>query len=447
MKNTRIKLLLLLLSVFLVSIFLNGCAEKPAKAEVNTETQVSNAPNCEYDLNGYTVKIAQWWDGSPQDKTIIDRYRAAEEKYNCKIEYVTITWDQIVSKFTSSVLSGEPIADIVLFEMTRALPVLAESDLIIPVDDYFDFNDPKWPPIIKQTGKYAGKQYGFNNSSWSVSGIYYNKELFSSLGLADPYELQENGEWTWGKFLEIAQKATRDEDGDGENELWGLAIQGHNLYSSLVLSNDANIINIDDNGKATFALDDPNAIEALQFFGDLHNKYKVVVPATDATDWYEAPRRFSKGDIAMFFGQSWDGQDFKTAMKDDFGFVFMPKGPKASDYIVPVQQECKIYVMPKHAKHPKEVAKVFEEIFSFNNDMVGFEYWIGTFLGGNEQKRTARKMLEKGKVSMHQGYPTFDSLLFNNIAGEIILRNVPAETFVKNFKVEAQKAIDSEYER
>jgi len=53
-------------------------------------------------------------------------------------------------------------------------------------------------------------------------------------------------------------------------------------------------------------------------------------------------------------------------------------------------------------------------------------------------------MLEKGKVSLHQAYPTFDNLLFNKIAREIIIDNISVEDFVKNFKDEAQKAIDSD---
>jgi len=103
--------------------------------------------------------------------------------------------------------------------------------------------------------------------------------------------------------------------------------------------------------------------------------------------------------------------------------------------------------MPKYAKHPREVAKVFEEISPFYNDNVGFESWINTFLDTDGEKNTARMMLEKGKVSLHQAYPTFDNLLFNKIAREIIIDNISVEDFVKNFKDEAQKAIDSEYER
>jgi len=36
-------------------------------------------------------------------------------------------------------------------------------------------------------------------------------------------------------------------------------------------------------------------------------------------------------------------------------------------------------------------------------------------------------MLEKGKVSLHQAYPTFDNLLFNKIAREIIIDNISVE--------------------
>lgn len=446
MKKTVFRVLSLMICAFVILASITGCGgEKPVKAQEDEEKKIEDVPTSEYDLKGETIRIAHWWDASPKDGSTVARYKAAEDKYNCKIEHITITWGQIVSKFTSSVLSGEPIADIVMFEMNRALPVFAESGLIIPVDEYFDFNDPKWPSVIKQTGRYDGKQYGFNNYSWDVSGIYYNKELIQKEGLTDPYLLQENGEWTWKEFLEIAQKATKDTDGDGENDQWGVSIQGYNLYSPLILSNGANIVNIDDNGKVTLTLDDPKVVEAIQFFGDLHNKYKVVVPVADVGDWYEAPRNFSKGNVAMFFGQSWDGEELRKAMEKEFGFVFMPKGPKASDYIVPIQNEAKIYVMPKHAKYPKEAAMIFEEISVFDNNIEGFRAWTRDYLYSESDFATAEKMLGKGKVTMYHGFPSFKDLFHNNIINKIVTDNVPAETFVENLKDQAQDAIDNEF--
>lgn len=447
MKGKTSKLFLLFILTLAIFASLIGCnGKKPANAQEKSDEPNEDHDVAEIDMEGYTFKIAQWWDEAPDSEEAIFAQREVEKKYNCQIEYVTISWDQIVSKFTSSVLSGEPMADIVLFEITRALPVFAEAGLIIPVDDYFDFDDPKWPPIIKQTGRYAGKQYGFNNISWDVSGIFYNKELIHNQGFPDLYSLAAENRWTWDAFLEIAQGTTKDLDDDGKNDIWGLAIQGHNLFSPLILSNDANIINIDDSGKATYTLDDPNAIEALQFFSDLHNKYGVVAPVVDHSDWYEAPRKFAGGNIAMFFGQPWDGEDIKKAAKFDYGFVHFPIGPRASDYMVPVQIEAKIYVMPKHAKHPREAAMIFEEMSDFGN-IESFVDWVKTFVYNDPEIEMAVEMLQKGKVSMYLGYPTFSDMLFNKICTSIIDDNMPADEFAEKFKNEAQELIDEEYRR
>ena len=447
MKGKTLKLFLLFTLVLAIVASLVGCGgKKPANAQEELDDPNEDLDVREIDMEGYTFRIAQWWDAGPDNNKARARQKRIEEKYNCRIEYITVSWDQIVSKFTSSVLSGEPMADIILFEMTRALPVFAEADLIIPVDDYFDFDDPKWPTVIKQTGRYAGKQYGFNDTSSDISGIFYNKELIRNQGLQDPYLLASKKRWTWDAFLEIAKGTTKDLDGDGENDIWGLAIQGHNLYSPFVLSNDANIINVDDNGKATYTLDDPNAIEALQFFQDLHNKHGVVAPVADYTDWYEAPRKFVGGGIAMFFGQAWDGQDIKQAAEFDYGFVHFPMGPKASDYMVPIQAEAKIYVMPKHAKHPREAAMIFEEISDFNND-ASFTGWIKSFVSNHNEIKLAEEMINKGKVTMYLGYPTFSDMLFDKICSSIIVDNMPADEFAKKFKDEAQELIDEEYKK
>jgi len=133
--------------------------------------------------------------------------------------------------------------------------------------------------------------------------------------------LQENGDWTWEKFAEIAQMATRDEDGDGENDLWGLAIQGHNLYSPLILSNNANIINFDENGRAIYALDDPNAIEALQFFEDLHNNIKLWRLLKIQLTGMRLLENFQKAILPCFW--TWLGRTgTQNTMKDDLVLYF-----------------------------------------------------------------------------------------------------------------------------
>lgn len=46
---------------------------------------------------------------------------------------------------------------------------------------------------------------------------------------------------------------------------------------------------------------------------------------------------------------------------------------------------------------------------------------------------------------MISGFPTFTDYFHDYFVQEVITNNVPAETFIKNIKDEAQEIIDNEY--
>ncbi len=449
MKKTLLKVFALMLCVACIASFTGCNKSRPVEAGNDTQTpEASNKKATEtIDLNGDTIKISAWWDSTPTDEDGKAAIAALEEKYNCKIEYVNIPFDSYVSKFNASVLAGEPVADIAYMEVTRAIPALAKAGTIIPVDEYFDFSDPKWPSNINQMGRYAGKQYGFSNYSWDASGFYYNKELIEKAGVPDPFDLQEKGEWNWDTFLETAKATTKDTDGDGTNDQWGLVSQMYSLHNPMVLSNNGEFIKMTDDGEAQYMLDTPNTMEALQFLNDLYNKYKVIMPPRDENDWYDAPKAFSQGLVAMFFGWEWDGVDFKKSMNTEFGFVAFPKGPKASEYIVPIHTEAKVYVMPKGAKHPKEAAKIFEELSSFDKekDLISFKEWLNLGLYNDKYLPTADKIYGKGKSTLYAGYQTYDYTLRSAFTEKVIKGNMSIEDFVTGHKEELQKALDNEF--
>ncbi len=449
MKKTFLKASALILSVMCVLSF-TGCNKSPVEAGGDTQTPTETGDNKStqtIDLNGETIKISMWWDGTPADEEGKAAVLALEEKYNCKIEYINIPFDSYVSKFNASVLAGEPIADISYMEVARAIPALAKVGTIIPVDEYFDLSDPKWPANIMQMGRYAGKQYGFSNYSWESGGIYYNKELIEKAGVPDPLDLQEKGEWTWDAFLETAKAVTKDTDGDGTIDQWGLVSQSYSLHNPMVLSNNGEFIKMKDDGTAQFVADAPNTVEALQFLSDLHNKYKVIMPPRDEADWYDAPKAFSQGIVGMFFGQQWDGVDLKKSMTKEYGFVAFPKGPKSTGYIAPVQAEAKLYVMPKGAKHPKEAAIIFQELVSFDQaaDLTAYKEWIKLGLYSDKYLLTADKLYANGKSTLYAGYQTFDDTFRNTLVEKVIKGSMPVADFIKENKEEFQKALDNEF--
>ena len=117
-----------------------------------------------------------------------------------------------------------------------------------------------------QTG---GKTWGIPFQRSTIV-LYYNKELFKEAGL-DPNRPPA----TWKEMAEYAQKLTK-RDASGKVTQWGVQIPSSGfpywLFQALAIENGVNLMNAA--GTQTY-YDKPEVIEALQYWVDLVNKYKV----------------------------------------------------------------------------------------------------------------------------------------------------------------------------
>lgn len=349
----------------------NNTVAQEEPANTNTTTEVTPAPEeVKYDLKGETIKIGLWWDGAdprlveekgPAEEAQIKLIEAAEKKYNGKIEFVKFgDYGKYVENFTTTSLSGTPFADIVVLELFWAFPQLVNKEFIQPVDEFLDLNDPKYIRWMKAGGSYKGKQYGMVDSSPSPYGFFYNKTLVEKLGLEDPYELQQKGEWTFAKFREFAKSATKDTNGDGKTDVFGVAgAYGklNTLTEQFIYANKG-AIDKDANGEIKFSLNSENSIEALQYVGDLFNVDKSIMqPIPD-----DATKEFIAGKGVLYGGFSWELGGLKDSMKDQqLGYVFFPKGPKADKYVA-YTPFGNMFMVAKHSKHAEIATKIYDEI-------------------------------------------------------------------------------------
>lgn len=290
----------------------------------------------------------------------LEKQKEVEQKYNVKIVYEPVGYGQVSEKLVNAGLSGDSVADIVAFDKYFAIPLINKG-LLRPVDDLFDFNDPKWPKGIKTFGEWNGKMYGFLDTVNAGAGIYYNRTLFKREGLPDPHELVKQDKWNWETFLDIAKKATKDTDGDGNIDQWGFANHAPFLSRLFTYSNDGSFIAQKD-GKWVFSADEPNAVEAFRFINDLFNTHKVAMPNKNSSfqDWTDSQTAFHTGKAAMVTGETWEARGRKE-MTDEFGFVYFPKGPKAKDYASWLVNYTE-YFIPANVKQPEVVAKIWEEL-------------------------------------------------------------------------------------
>ena len=398
----------------------------------------SASPSPVDDISGYTIRIAAWWNGpdtlSMVGRTSLQRWAEVEEKYDVRMEWVQVPNPQIaLEKMITTAMIGEPFADVVYLEASSVIPALAEKNLVLPLDDYFDFSQPKWRETTEGYPQYRGKIYGITPFRLGGgSGLWYNKTFFKREGFPDPRELQEKGQWTWDEYLKIARAATRDTDGDGTVDQWGIAI-GYELEYPIIWSNGAYIVDESDEA-FTFALDSPAAIEALEFIKQIYE--------SNVTTYGE--NVFIAGRAAMYGGELFQGRNMMLNMRDEYGFVFFPKGPKMDDHIsianAPLMQ-----VFPANLNYPPDrLAEIIEDITLFElADDIRMEFLEGQ-LTSREDIRTVYEMMEKSGSSRKSSFPHL-----TRIVGEIfrdIRKGVSPVTAVEERKQVGQAAIDSVFE-
>ncbi len=184
--------------------------------------------------------------------------------------------------------------------------------------------------------QYEGRQYGIPKD-WDTITIFYNKDAFDRAGVPYPSE-----DWTWnpqdgGEFLQICQRLTIDEAGRNATDKdfdprrikqYGIgAIDGHGMQTGWLnfiwMNGGTGILDKPYGNK--FVMDEPEAIEALQFWADLVSKYHVApLPEGDvgtaAWDLFRAER------IAMIPNGSWM---LAAARELEFRWdvVTLPAGP------------------------------------------------------------------------------------------------------------------------
>jgi sn-glycerol 3-phosphate transport system substrate-binding protein len=229
----------------------------------------------------------------------------------------TGNYDVTLQKIQASKLAGT-LPDVAVTEIS-SVPVLGALGAAQPVDELIassggkQFLDRFWPSMLLNC-TYGGKVYGVPFQR-STPVMYYNKEAFAEAGL-DP----EKPPVTWDELTSVAQKLTKH---DGERTTrWGieLPLEAFNwFYYAITYANGGETLSAD----GTKVLwDQPKNVEALQFWHDLVNKYKVTPPYTP---WNDGPQEFAAGKTAMVWHSTGSQAFMRQNVKFRWGLGRIPK--------------------------------------------------------------------------------------------------------------------------
>ncbi len=124
--------------------------------------------------------------------------------------------------------------------------------------------------------------------------IYYNQDLFAAAGLPAPGDA-----WTWDEFLATAQALTRDLDGDGAADQYGLGVEPTLARAAPFLWMNGGDLVDDPAAPARLTLDAPASRAALAWFVALQTVHGVV-PDAAAEASESSLSRFLNGRLAMY---------------------------------------------------------------------------------------------------------------------------------------------------
>lgn len=200
------------------------------------------------------------------------------------------------TKLATDFAAGTP-ADITLMNYRR-YAAFAANNLLEPIGPYLKASSLIQPedfyPMSMEAFTWQGEIMCLPQNISSLV-VYYNQDLFDAAGLPYPPD-----DWHWEEFLATAKELTRDFDGDGRIDQYGLGMEP-SLYrlSAFVWQNGGPLV---DNEEAPnrLTLTRPPSLEALQWFVDLRQVHGVVPDRVEEASM-DSENRFIAGTTAMFF--------------------------------------------------------------------------------------------------------------------------------------------------
>ncbi len=293
-----------------------AATEAPATEAAATEPATAAGPSCGTDpvvLNAYF-------------ETGFDiPFKLAEEFTR---QYPNVTWDIKQDQFanlittTPLLLSGDNPPDLL------RLPTMvsfAKDGLLMNLDNYATaFGWDEWPvPQLNQNRvaedgtRGSGSLYAMG-LNYSLTGIFYNKELAAQIGMTEPPK-------TLAEF--DALLAAAKEAGLQPIMEWGSAKSGMGLAFPLqnLMAAYGPVEPINDwiFQKPGATIDTPSNLEAAQHL-ERWIQAGYFPPDINAIEYTDAAARFTQGEGVFTFNGDWQNAGYDTGMPGNVGFFLMP---------------------------------------------------------------------------------------------------------------------------
>lgn len=332
----------------------------------------SNYKEAVYDLKGRVITIAS--ENSVPDMTknsiFVESIKLTEKKYNCKFKFIQKS--DYVGLYTTLIndhAAGTATYDVVELRGYDVYPNAANSGAILQCEKYYDFeNDPTWDEeMFNKVGVFKNHWYGICAVPNEMgNAIWYNRALLRKYNVPDLWSYVKNNTWNWNTFRAVCKKLTNDTNGDNKPDIW--AFTSEDPWLAFISTNNASLLTTGLDGSPKISLDSPNALEALQFVSNMFLVDNTIPDGAELGAITNSPfNAMTTGKVAMFNYQGRYGAVLESfgIPSSDIGWIYMPKGPKATNYSTSTGTLPNMYVLPLAAKNPKEIVAAMQDLAAY----------------------------------------------------------------------------------
>jgi multiple sugar transport system substrate-binding protein len=260
--------------------------------------------------------------GEPEElrayRDIITAFREVEPSIDVQLVEASDRSD-LIARLSTSIAGGNP-PDVFLLNY-RFYGQFAAKGALEPIAERFEASEAFEPEDFYEEAleafRWEGEQMCIPQNISSLV-VYYNRSMFRDQGVSEP----EPG-WQWRDMVEKAKALTRDEDGDGQVDVYGLGVEASVIrLAPFVWSNGGEIVD-DLESPTRFTLDEVNATDAMAEFFALRRVHGVI-PSEEELESEDDESRFLNGRSAMVLSSRRSTPVFRTITDFDWDIAPLP---------------------------------------------------------------------------------------------------------------------------
>ncbi len=370
--------------------------ETPAATEVSSETETDRyiadyLP--EKDFGGYSFRMVNIEEdifapeeltGESLNDSVYERNRLIEEEYNVVLTQTQAnTWDKNYAVLEQCSRAQTDDFDLIRLIMREAFP--ATLNHIIASKEHLPYCDPTQPWYLKYMndnlmigGEYTllcteecFPTYQYTNA------VYYNMSIAEDHGIGDLYTLVQDGKWTLDTFMQTAEIAVQDVNGDGtysiEDDVLSYIGRFDTTIASLVNGTEYFLVKKYSDGIPVFDLSEGtlDVLLKLHNFNNTDgNYYDYWIDLVNQVDHI---KHFSENHCLFFIDSVLTASDLRE-MENDFGLLPSPKKDEAQSMYLSSVCDGYIAVAPLHSSDLERTSIILESLAVESKNIVAVEY-------------------------------------------------------------------------